>query len=298
MPARRFHTVRIDLADPTPTGPATPPLFPWWSVTKTAIAICALYMADAGRLNLDAGLPGKPWSLRQLLQHRAGIPDYGSLPAYHQAVARNDPPWSRAQLLTAVDQGCQYVPPDRTWQYSNVGYLFARTHIEDVSGTGLADLVTGCISAPLGLQSLALASTPQDFARLHWPAARDYHPGWVYHGCLTGSAADAAQMLRALFAGAILSPASLAMMRQAIPLGGPLPGRPWASTGYCLGLMSGATAQAGRMIGHSGAGPFCVNALYHFPDLPDAPTVACFTDGTDEGLAETEAVRTALVVPA
>lgn len=298
MTAHRFHTVRIDLGGPVPADPAAPPLFPWWSVTKTAIAICAMHLADAGRLDLDATLPGKPWSLRQLLQHRAGIPDYGSLPAYHQAVARKDPPWSRAQMLKAVDQGCQYALPDRTWRYSNVGYLFARAHMEEVAGAGLADLVTDCISAPLGLQTLSLASTPQDFARLHWPAARDYHPGWVYHGCLTGSAGDAARMLHGLFTGALVSPASLATMRHAMPLGGPLPGRPWASTGYGLGLMSGATAQSGRMIGHSGAGPFCVNALYHFPDLPDAPTVAYFTGGPDEGPAETEAVRTALAGPA
>lgn len=33
-------------------------------------------------------------------------------------------------------------------------------------------------------------------------------------------------------------------------------------------------------------GPFSVNAVYHFPDRPDPVTVACFTNGVDEGVAE------------
>jgi hypothetical protein len=52
-------------------------------------------------------------------------------------------------------------------------------------------------------------------------------------------------------------------------------------------------AEAGRAIGHSGAGPFCVNAVYHFPDASLPVTVATFTDGNEEGRAEFEAVRLA-----
>jgi hypothetical protein len=50
--------------------------------------------------------------------------------------------------------------------------------------------------------------------------------------------------------------------------------------------MSGTMDGLGRSLGHSGGGPFSVNAVYHFPDRPDPVTVACFTDGTDEGAAE------------
>ena len=58
--------------------------------------------------------------------------------------------------------------------------------------------------------------------------------------------------------------------------------------------MSGKMEGAGRAIGHSGGGPGCVNAVYHFPDLPRPLTVASFTDGDDEGRAEFEALRIAL----
>jgi hypothetical protein len=75
-------------------------------------------------------------------------------------------------------------------------------------------------------------------------------------------------------------------MCQCQPLGGALPGRPWTECGYGLGVMSGSWGAAGRVIGHTGGGPFSVNAVYHFPDMDQPLTVASFTDGQEEGIAE------------
>lgn len=269
-------------------------LFPWWSVTKTAIAICALRLAEQGRLDLDAPLPGQPFTLHQLLTHRAGLPDYGSLPSYHAAVRADEAPWPRDVLVEAVLAQGQLFAPGQGWRYSNLGYLLARERIEAVTGRGLGELVAALIAAPLGLASVALAQTRAQFAQTAWLAAGRYHPGWVYHGCLIGTAPDAARMMQALFAGRLLRTESLSRMRKTHPLGGALPGRPWTEHGYATGLMSGRAGAAGRAIGHSGAGPFSVNAVYHFPDLPRPVTVACFTDGRDEGVAEHAAVRLAL----
>lgn len=57
--------------------------------------------------------------------------------------------------------------------------------------------------------------------------------------------------------------------------------------------MAGEVGSVGRAIGHSGAGPGCVNAVYHFPDCPRPVTVASFTDETEEGVVEWEALRIA-----
>ena len=54
---------------------------PWWSVTKTVTAAAVLALVGEGRLDLDAPLAGRAYTLRQLLQHRAGLRDYGPLPA-------------------------------------------------------------------------------------------------------------------------------------------------------------------------------------------------------------------------
>jgi hypothetical protein len=58
--------------------------------------------------------------------------------------------------------------------------------------------------------------------------------------------------------------------------------------------MSGEMGEAGAAIGHSGGGPGCVNAVYHYPDLGVPITVATFTHGEAEGAAEFEAVSIAL----
>jgi len=81
-------------------------------------------------------------------------------------------------------------------------------------------------------------------------------------------------------------------MTKAHALGGALPGRPWQTTGYGLGLMIGHS-EAGLALGHSGAGPGSVSAVYHFPERKTAATIAVFGEGDAEGPAEAEAVRRA-----
>lgn len=85
--------------------------FPYWSFTKTVIAICALKLQEAGSLDLDAPLQGARYTLRQLLNHTAGLPDYHSLLDYHRAVARDEEPWPREKLLErALAQGPVFAP--------------------------------------------------------------------------------------------------------------------------------------------------------------------------------------------
>jgi CubicO group peptidase (beta-lactamase class C family) len=69
----------------TPSG--TTEKVPWWSFTKTTLSIAALRLVERNALSLDAKLPGKPFSLRQLLRHEAGVPDYGGIVGYHTDVA-------------------------------------------------------------------------------------------------------------------------------------------------------------------------------------------------------------------
>lgn len=91
---------------------------PWWSFTKTVLAAAALVLVDAGRLTLDTPLAGQRYTLRQLLQHRAGVPDYGALADYHDAVGRVEPPWPVADLLARVDSHAGAAEPGASWTYS------------------------------------------------------------------------------------------------------------------------------------------------------------------------------------
>ena len=64
-------------------------LVPWWSIAKTAIAACALVLVAGGRLDLDRTMPGRRFTLRQLLQHTGGLPCYTESDAYEVAVERH-----------------------------------------------------------------------------------------------------------------------------------------------------------------------------------------------------------------
>lgn len=268
--------------------------FPYWSFSKTAIAVCALKLADEHLVGLDAPYREHTFTLRQLLGHRSGLPDYGSLKAYHAAVARGDKLWSREKLLDAtLAQGMQF-PPGEGWSYSNIGYLFVRELIEDATGKALGDVIHDMICRPLGLASIEFWDALEQSAALHWAAGVGYDPGWVYHGCLIGSASDASHLLHAFFVGDLLGSKALDEMLVSRSLGGAIPRRPWTECGYALGFMSGVMGDAGRAIGHTGGGPFSANAVYHFPDLPDPATIAAFTDAPDQGIAEFAAARIAL----
>ncbi len=256
-------------------------LWPWWSFSKTVIAACALRLAREGVLELDEPCSG-PWTLRQLLQHRAGVPCYGGVRAYHAAVAKRDLPWSRVRLLREV-QDEPLFPPGEGWAYSNVGYMLARERIEAAAGCDIGALAARYWGEPLGLSTMRLARGPEDFADM--PGAEAYHPGWVYHGCLMGSARDAVRLMRVL-------PGQLQEDRH--PLGGAVEGRPWTEHGYALGTMSGRMGEAGRAVGHSGSGPFSSCAVYRFSDVPRPMSVAVFAEGHDEARPEWEAARIAV----
>ncbi|WP_299951639.1 serine hydrolase domain-containing protein [uncultured Ruegeria sp.] len=269
--------------------------FPYWSFTKTVISICALKLVERGKLDLDATLKGERYTLRQLLKHTSGLPDYGQFSEYHSAVAAKETPWTRNKLLDVALAKGMLFEPVQGWSYSNIGYMFVVELIEATLETPLREVIADMVCKPLGLNSIELAETCEQFRRVHWEAATDYDPKWVYHGCLVGNAPDAARLLHALMSGHLLQPATMRQMLDAKILGGAIPNRPWTECGYALGLMSGALNSVGKAVGHSGGGPFSVNAVYHFSDVNDPITVASFTDGTAEGVAEFAAERLAEV---
>jgi CubicO group peptidase (beta-lactamase class C family) len=293
--ARAVHSAWVADAASGESAGASDILVPWWSFTKSVLAVAALRLVEAGRLDLDAPRPDRPWTLRQLLTHRAGVPNYGGLTAYHEAVGRNEDAWSRERLLQAAGADRLLFEPGTAWAYSNIGYLFVREAVEAASGSPLEEALADLVLDPLGLASARLAKTRADFAGLPWPVPGSYDPAWVYHGCLIGSPPDAARLLDAVMSGALLESPSVLLERQT-PLSLPSPSGQWTACGYALGLMTGRMGEAGRAIGHSGAGPGGTAAVYHFPDLGRPVTVAAFSDDPDDRATEGEALAIALRV--
>jgi len=291
MADQRFLSARVD-GNEAPVSPCSASV-PWWSFTKTALATVALQLVAQGHLSLDDLIDSRPYTLRQLLQHRAGVPDYSGLAAYHEAIRQGDKPWGVPELLsrTAADQ--LDFEPGKGWRYSNVGYLLVRQIIEEVTGQDLGSIFRNFLFDPLKLESVQVAASAADLSTTAWGNHSNYDPGWVYQGLLIGTPSDAAQFLHRLMSGAVLPDALLKEMSKCHPVGGPLPNRPWQTTGYGLGLMIGTFDRAGLGVGHSGVGPSSVGAVYYFGDRTSPCTAAVFAEGNDEGVTEHEAVRIA-----
>jgi CubicO group peptidase (beta-lactamase class C family) len=270
---------------------------PWWSFTKTALATAALQLVARGYCRVDERIDGRPYTLRQLLQHRAGIPNYGNLASYHEAVRRGDEPWTIEQLLDRVMPGRLDFDPRRGWHYSNVGYLFVRQFVEKAIGRDIGSALRSLVFDSLDLDSVKLATSARDLADTAWGNRTDYDPGWVYHGLLIGTPGDAVRFLHRLMSGGVLPPELLTEMTTPHRIGErSLPGRPWETTGYGLGLMIGRMASVGIAMGHSGVGPGSVSAVYHFGDRPSPCTVAAFATDDEEGATEYEVVRLARLI--
>lgn len=259
---------------------------PWWSFTKTVLTAAAMSLVSDGKLALDAPLPGKPYTLLQLLRHSAGVPNYSDLEIYAQAVARGDAPWPAEEMLARVDADTLSFAPDAGWRYSNTGYFLVSRLIEETTGLSLQHALEQLVLTPLGIQDVTLAATPDDLAASAWGNDHGYHPDWVYHGLLLGSPAAAALLLDRLLTTDFLPPPLLAEMLRKTPLGESLPGRPARNFGYGAGLMI-----SDGTVGHTGAGPASVAAVYRYADL--GCTVAAFAPVADQAVAEWAAFRLA-----
>jgi D-alanyl-D-alanine carboxypeptidase len=135
------------------------------SITKTFVATLLVQLSEDGLLDLDDlladHLPAVPHgqlvTVRQLLQHTSGIPDFGALEEYRQGLLRNPGrTWQPQETLELVaDLPLDFEPGSR-WAYSNTNYVLAGLVAEAVSERPLAALLREHILGPLGLESTFL----------------------------------------------------------------------------------------------------------------------------------------------
>jgi CubicO group peptidase (beta-lactamase class C family) len=261
-------------------------LVPWWSVTKSCLAACVLVLVAAGRFDLDRPMPGRRFTLRQLLQHTSGLACYTEHPDYDAANDAHQDPWTHEVLLAQSETTPLLFPPGQGWSYSNTGYFLVRRLIEQTTGLEIERALKTLVLAPLGVENAFIARTRADLQRSEWGDEDGFHPGWVAHGLLMGHPVDAALFMHGLLTGVLLPPPLLNAMRVRHPVNVELPDRPWRTAGYGLGLMMDIASPHGLCIGHSGQGPDSVAAAYHFPDLDPPRTVAAFAPTDDQGIAE------------
>jgi D-alanyl-D-alanine carboxypeptidase len=229
---------------------------PVFSVTKMFIAVACLQLAERHSLDLDHNvrtwLPSAPAEItvRELLSHTAGLPDYPATDAYQAAVAAHPAkPWDLERILAvSLAQPMSARGPVR---YCNVGYWMLGALLEQLTGTSIAEVLTVEVFGPAAMTA---TTYPEADAGL---TADGYNTRWAgAAGAVWSTAADLDNFLAGLLNGTLLSPAGLAAMRQATPIE---PHPPWRAPGYGLGLM---TDDALHTLGHGGNGPGYKTAVF------------------------------------
>lgn len=279
-----------------------------YSFTKTIMAAALLRLVAAGRLDLsdalDRFVPHHPVAakitLRDALAHVSGLPDYGGLAEYHAAVRSSSPPWSSEEFLARTNANRLLFEPATNFAYSNIGYMWLRDVLVRVGGGQMEAVLRREIFEPLGVTTASVPLTKADLSAFAFGpsgylayggtpvrVADHYDPGWIAHGVVGCSAIDAARMLRGIMEA--LLPASLReqMMMPVSRFTSAGPGRPWRLPAYGLGLAIERDETLGPAYGHTGGGPGCSPAVFHFPRCEPPLTVAIITDGEDVGLSET-----------
>jgi D-alanyl-D-alanine carboxypeptidase len=264
---------------------AAPPV-PWWSVTKTCLAACALVLVERGRLTLDDPLPDRPYTLRHLLAHTSGLGSYTARPEYHAAIERHETPWPDADLFRRLRFDPFVFAPGQGWSYSNTGYFLVRHLIEQAMNAPIGAALQELVFAPLGIERSRIALDLSDLDRCAWGNDSRYHPGWVFHGLVIGPPVDAVRFMHRLMGGDLLPPALHAAMRERRALDVPLDKRPWREPGYGLGLMMPSGSASGPALGHTGQGPDSTAAVFHFPELVPPCTAGAFAPTEDVSVVE------------
>ncbi|MDX3646345.1 serine hydrolase domain-containing protein [Streptomyces sp. MB09-02B] len=256
------------------------------STTKTYVATVLLQLVGEGRLSLEdrverwlpgvvkgSGNDGNRITVRQLLQHTSGLPDYIAdvVPELSAAgyLKHRSTTYTSAQRVAFAMTHPPVFEPGARWEYSNTNYILAGMVIEAVSGKGWDQEVRERILRPL---RLTRTYAPGDDPTLPRPHARNYQQfeaagdnapmtdtTLAYlpfdgdaDGSMISTTADTNRFFSALLGGRLLAPAQLAEMLRTVAV----PDTPGEVPGSRYGLGIGWTPLTcgGGYWGHSGSG--------------------------------------------
>ena len=271
------------------------------SITKTAVSVVALQLAEQGRLSLrdsiESWLPhvvpnGSAITLRMLLNHTSGIFNYTDDQDFFATVlAHPYRHWSPRELVDVATSHPPVFAPGTDWSYSNTNYILVGLVLQKATGKSVADLVQQRVIRPLHLENTYLAGTAgfrSRFAHGYAPPGllgdgyvdlSRWSPSWAWAaGALVSNAPDLARFYQSLLSGRLLSRAMLHQMTTTVSAA---PG-----LGYGLGIFT-ADTPCGTIWGHDGGIPGYVSIAYNnaegtrsavvlMPTQPDSAIVPKF----------------------
>jgi CubicO group peptidase (beta-lactamase class C family) len=135
------------------------------SFTKQFTATCIMLLVHDGKLHYDDHLTdifpefpayGKAITIRNLLNHTSGLPDYEDLliAKYPNTPEGKIPQILDAGVLQLLEQQSRgKFPPGSEWQYSNSGYAVLAMVVEKVSGKPFGQFLHDRIFTPLKMNN-------------------------------------------------------------------------------------------------------------------------------------------------
>ena len=242
------------------------------SVAKAFSGAVALSLVDAGKLSLDdtigQRLPSQPvaWhsvTLRQLLAHTSGLPDFTQSEEFQKAVLNSltvAPPPSA--LLAFVAHEPLVFTPGTQYQYSNSDNIAVGLMVEAATGTSYEEALGAQVLRPLRLHRTSLPAGPElPTPLIHgYDLANDGTPedvseilaaGWAWaSGGIVSTPADLNRFIRGYVGGRLFGRKARAQQRRWIPNGGSEPPGPGTnSSGLALFRYRNP---CGTMLGHTG----------------------------------------------
>lgn len=268
------------------------------SLTKLFTGAAILKLAEQGKLGLDDPLSrfvpefdtgGRLVTIRQLLHHTSGIPEYTMQPGFFAKLAPLN--LSDAELLQLVSGKSFVFEPGADWRYTNTNYYLLGMVVAKASGRPYAAFIQDEFFTPLGLAHTRYGSETAIVPRRAQGYAFDPDTGSHSNdaaismnvpgagGALVSSAGDLVRWQIALTNGRALRPASFEQMI------GSAVKTTQADSLYGLGV-SIDRRDGQRVIGHGGAINGFSSMLRWLPDSGLSVAVISNSEGLSAAVVE------------
>ena len=249
------------------------------SNTKTFVAVVILQLVQEGKITLDEpietylpgllhgeGIDATKITVRQLLQHTSGLPEYtDTVPGETDIFQIRDNYYSTRDLLDVALSKPAAFEPGSQFKYTNTNYIVLSLLAEKVTHRPLAEQITKRIIEPLGLTHTYLPGPGEENIRgTHPHAYTRNNQGQLEDitrqdpsaaggaGAMISTPSELTKFLQATFNGTLLNQDSITEMKKTVEASD-LIGVP--GSGYGLGIFSMPLSCGGEAWGHSGGIP-------------------------------------------
>ena len=242
------------------------------SNTKTFVAVVVMQLVQEGKVGLDEpietylpglikgeGIDASRITVRQLLQHTSGLPDFdetlfGTTDVFQYRYHYVTP---RDVLDSALSKPAAFEPGTQ-WKYTNTNYIVLGMLVERVSQRPVGEQIDERIVKKLGLSHTYFPAPGEEKIRGTHP--QGYHlsaegkleditemdPAWGWAaGAMVSTPSELNTFFQAVFDGRLLTQASIQEMKKGVDIGS-------GGRVYGLGLIGTPLSCGGTSWGHGG----------------------------------------------